>query len=207
MRYIFAGVAILVVMSIGFAQGPAVTTAPAESEVEQLRTQIALLQSENQMLRAQLASLSVATSLPAGAKATMGPDDKPLNGVEGILDGIPHDQIPGRGDPEGGLRHTLMAKWVKEHAIGRMITLRARFGDTSGISSGHFMVRVRSHEMSHPFEATVVLPESDASTALTFHSGSGVRVTGRVKNADVTRTDRGVFVVLLDLDMATLSPP
>jgi hypothetical protein len=208
MRYIFAVLLLFALNSIVFADGPGVTTAPSQSEIDRLRAQVATLQSENQMLRAQLAAVSGTAAAPVAAttKAASDPDEKPIAGIEGILQGIPHDQMPGHGDPDNGLRHSLMTKWVQDHSLGKMITLSAHFFDTTGLSGGHFSVRVGSHEIAHPYQATIVLSAADASTVLSFHQGSIVHVTGRVKNADVTRVDNN-FVIFLDLDTATLAPP
>ncbi len=207
MRSLRVVVPFLFIAAAAHAEVPGVTTAPSPAELEQLRTDVHRLEAENEMLRAQLAAISVASPIPSATLPTPSPDERPLAGVEGIMQGMPREQMPGSDDAPGSLRPTLLRKWVQDHGKGKMITLRGRFQDASGLSGGHFVVRIGNgtSQQSRRFEATVVMSESDASMVLAFHKGSPVQVTGRIKNVDIAQPNDKSYVMLLDLDLAVIS--
>jgi hypothetical protein len=128
--------------------------------------------------------------------------------MEGILQGFPKQQMPGPEDGDGSLRHTLLSRWVKDHGLGRTITLHARFADASGLQGHQFTVRVGSgvsHAIPHPFEVTAALPESEAARVLPFHKWSWVVITGTIKTIAVSRDRDGNFVTQMTLDFATIT--
>jgi hypothetical protein len=209
MRALLPCLFLVAVSPLIFAEGTSVTTAPSVSEVEQLRAKVKALQAENDLLRAQLAAtLGTAPAAAAPVKAPADGTDAPLAGVEGILQGFPKQQMPTLEDAEGSLRGTLLTRWVKEHGQGKMITLHAHFADATGLQGHQFTVRVGSgvsHQIAHPFEATAVLPESEATRVLPFHKWTWVVLTGHIKTIGVSRDGDGNFVIQMELDGATIT--
>ena len=101
-----------------------------------------------------------------------------------------------------------MTRWVKEHGLGRTITLHGHFADSTGLQGHQFTVRMGSgvsHQIQHPFEVTAVLPESEAARVLPFHKWTWVVITGHIKTISVTRDGDGNFVIQMDLDVATIT--
>src|SRR5665213_1426410 len=109
MRALLPALLVVALTSVILADVTTVTTAPAVSEVEQLRAKVKALQAENDLLRAQLAAtLGTAPAPAAPDKPAADGTNAPLAGVEGILQGFPKQQMPTIDDQEGSLRHTLM---------------------------------------------------------------------------------------------------
>jgi len=192
-----------------FADTSAVTTQPTSSELEDLRTRVRALEQENDLLRSELAAAGKALPQPATA------DDKVVVGVEGLLEEFPSNELPGPDEGTNDLRHSLLAKWVQNHVVGRTVTLHGRFLTASAISNNAFDVHIASKGSeragARPFEATMSLPELEAPTVVDFRRGMTVETTGQVAEVQILRTSEGGFSLSLRLVHALIkadgSPP
>jgi hypothetical protein len=213
MRLFILSLVLLVLTTISttnaLGQKASVTTAPADgtaaptSDVEDLIARLHALEAENELLRAQLSSL--AQNAPASASKPAIPE-KPVAGMEGLMQGFPKEQMPTVQDDRSSLRYSLLLKWVRDHAVGKTITLHGRFGDADALSGDTFVARFGSGPVTqhmHPFVATVVLPASQAGKVLPLHIGDSIDITAHIQNADVLRVN-SLWVVFFELDAGNI---
>jgi hypothetical protein len=189
-------------ISVGFADAPPVTTQPTNDEMEDLRAQVKALQQENDLLRSTLAAAG--RTLPAPATVA----DKPLSGIEALLQEFPSNEMPGPDD-DGTLelRHSLLAKWIQNHAVGRTISLHARFVSASGINNNAFEVQASSPDTAvHGFVVHMNLPELQAPTIVDFKRGVPVQVTGQIGDLTLNWVGNGGFSLTITLVHPTLAP-
>lgn len=196
---------LLLMVGLAKAETTSVTTKPAATpEVEQLRTQVKALTQERDLLRAQLAALGKTPQAPT-TPTTM--DDKPITGVEGLIAAFPTNQLPGPDDGTASLRHSLLAKFIQTHSLGRTILLHGRFVEATALSQNSFDVKlVNGRNAQRQFVAQISLPEAEATTVVNFKKGSSVQAIGQISGVNVTRTPDGSFLVELTIVHASVNP-